>query len=69
MCWVQEGIVEITVAGYRYKLEQGMALQFDALLDHEYNVLEDCKLIITHLKKNVNFFRKKSCRFDRHVLK
>lgn len=55
MCWVQQGMVEITVAGHRYKLEPGMALQFDALLDHEYNVLEDCKLIITHLKKNKRF--------------
>ena len=55
MCWVQEGAVEIFVAGHRYKLEQGMSLQFDALLDHEYNVLEDCKLIITHLKKNKRF--------------
>ena len=55
MCWVQEGVVEIFVAGHRYKLEKGMSLQFDALLDHEYNVLEDCKLIITHLKKNKRF--------------
>ena len=55
MCWVQQGVVEITVAGQRYKLEAGMSLQFDALLDHEYKVLEDCKLIITHLKKNKRF--------------
>ena len=55
MCWVQEGVVEITVAGQKYKLEPGMSLQFDALLDHEYNVLEDCKLIITHIKKNKRF--------------
>ena len=55
MCWVQMGVVEITVAGHRYKLEQGMSLQFDALLDHEYNVLKDCSLIITHIKKNKRF--------------
>ena len=55
MCWVQEGVVEITVAGQKYKLEPGMSLQFDALLYHEYNVLEDCKLIITHIKKNKRF--------------
>lgn len=55
MCWVRRGTVCIEVAHKRYKLSQGMALQFDALLDHKYEVIEDCELIITHLRKNKRF--------------
>ena len=55
MCWVQQGAVEITAAGQKYKLTAGMSMQFDALLDHEYKVLEDCLLIITHLRKSKRF--------------
>jgi hypothetical protein len=55
MCWVQQGAVEVTAAGHKYKLTAGMSMQFDALLDHEYKVLEDCLLIITHLRKSKRF--------------
>ena len=55
MCWVLRGKVAITVAGKRYLLETGTALQFDALLRHEYEVIEDCELVIAHLKKGKRF--------------
>lgn len=55
MCWVQQGAVEITAAGKCYKLTAGMSMQFDALQEHEYKVLEDCLLIITHLRKSKRF--------------
>ena len=55
MCWVLRGKVAITVAGKRYLLETGTALQFDALLRHEYEVIEDCELVIAHVKKGKRF--------------
>ena len=55
MCWVRRGKVAITVADKRYVLEVGAALQFDALLRHEYEVLEDCEIFIAHLKKGKRF--------------
>ena len=32
-----------------------MSLQFDALMPHTYEVLEDCEIIIIHLKKGNRF--------------
>ena len=55
MCWVRRGAISIEVANKKYKLSQGMALQFDALLEHRYEVLKDCELVITHLQKNKRF--------------
>jgi len=55
LCWVRRGRVAITVAGKRYLLGPGTSLQFDALLRHEYEVLEDCELFIAHVKKGKRF--------------
>lgn len=55
MCWVLGGCVKVELANEKYELKGGMAIQFDALLQHSYEVLEDSELIITHIKKGKRF--------------
>ena len=50
-CWVQKGKVKIELPNETCILDAGMSLQFDALMPHSYEVLEDCEIIIVHLKK------------------
>lgn len=54
-CWVLKGKVQIALPQELCTLEAGMSLQFDALMPHTYEVLEDCEIIIIHLKKGNRF--------------
>lgn len=51
ICWVISGKVELIVGTDRHVLKQGEALQFDAVLRHEYHAVEDCKILTLHLHK------------------
>jgi len=51
ICWVISGKVELIVGSDRHVLNQGEALQFDAVLKHEYRAVEDCKILTLHLHK------------------
>ena len=51
ICWVLSGSVEVLVGLDRYVLKEGEAIQFDAMLKHEYIALQDCKLLALHLHK------------------
>ena len=53
--WVLRGRVRFTLPNETHLLEAGQSIQFDALLCHAYEVLEDCELFIAHLKKNKRF--------------
>lgn len=55
LLWVLRGMLKITLPNESYELTAGMSIQFDALLSHSYEVLEDCELIITHLRKGKRF--------------
>lgn len=50
-CWVLSGSIELTVGADKYTLREGEAIQFDAMLEHEYRALQDCKLMLLHLHK------------------
>ena len=50
-CWVLEGSIELKVGMDKYILKAGDAIQFDAMLEHEYRSLEECKLMLLHLHK------------------
>src|SRR5215217_6358028 len=50
-CWVLSGSLELRVGADKYVLKEGDAIQFDAMLEHEYRALEDCKVILLHLHK------------------
>lgn len=54
-CWVLKGRVKIELLNETCILSRGMSVQFDALMPHTYEVLEDCEIIIVHLKKGNRF--------------
>lgn len=55
LLWVLRGILKITLPNESYELTRGMSIQFDALLSHSYEVLEDCELILLHIRKGKRF--------------
>ena len=55
VCWVLEGELEIALPEERHRLGPGDALQFDAILEHTYEVNEDCRVVILHLAKPKRF--------------
>ncbi len=54
-CWVLEGSVKIVLPYETHILNAGDCLQFDALFEHTYEVLEDCRIIIQHIHKQKRF--------------
>ncbi len=55
VCWVLSGKVRFTLPNEKYELASGEAIQFDAILHHTYEALEDCEVIIIHLRKGKRF--------------
>lgn len=55
VCWVRRGRVHIAFSHEQHTLGPGEALQFDAVLPHTYEILEDAELIIAHLAKANRF--------------
>ena len=53
--WVRSGKVQFELPQENYTLQKGDSIQFDALLHHTYQVLEDCEIVIVHLKKDKRF--------------
>ena len=51
VCWVLSGAVMVELPQERQRLDAGQSLQFDAILEHTYQVLEDCRMIIQHISK------------------
>ncbi len=55
LCWVLEGEVDISLPGEHHCLKAGQSLQFDAILEHAYHVVKDCRLMILHIAKSGRF--------------
>ena len=55
ICWVLTGRVRITLPHEQHELGVGDCVQFDAILEHTYEVLEDCEILILHLRKSKRF--------------
>jgi transcriptional regulator with XRE-family HTH domain len=55
LCWVLAGQVRISLPHERQVLAAGQCIQFDAMLEHTYEVLEDCQVLIVHLQKAKRF--------------
>lgn len=55
VCWVLSGRILFRLPSENHPLGPGEAIQFDAILDHTYEALEDCELIIIHLRKDKRF--------------
>jgi transcriptional regulator with XRE-family HTH domain len=55
VCWVLRGAVRVQLPHEQPVLKAGECVQFDAILEHSYEVLEDCQILILHLKKGKRF--------------
>jgi transcriptional regulator with XRE-family HTH domain len=53
--WVLQGRVRVSLPNETHELKVGDAIQFDAILSHTYEVLEDCQIIIIQLRKGKRF--------------
>jgi transcriptional regulator with XRE-family HTH domain len=51
ICWVLTGSVEMIINNEPHVLNKGDAIQFDAVLQHTYRALSDCKILIIHMRK------------------
>lgn len=51
ICWVLAGAIEMILNEERQVLKEGEAIQFDAVLSHTYRALQDCKILILHIRK------------------
>ena len=52
LCWVLKGSLILRLPQEEITLNEGESLQFDAILQHTYEAVTDCELIILHLRKN-----------------
>ena len=55
ICWVLNGTIRISLPHETHDLKEGDALQFDAILEHAYEALEDCEIFIMHIDKGKRF--------------
>lgn len=55
ICWVLEGQVRVVLPHERHVLKAGQCVQFDAILEHTYEVIEACRVLILHQKKAKRF--------------
>jgi transcriptional regulator with XRE-family HTH domain len=55
VCWVVKGKVAFYLPNEKFELRGGEAVQFDALLEHTYEALDDSEIIILHIRKEKRF--------------
>ena len=55
VCWVIKGKMLFHLPHEQNELNAGDAIQFDALLEHTYEAIEDSEFIIIHLRKGKRF--------------
>jgi len=55
VCWVLRGTIRIRLPHEHPVLKAGNCVQFDAIQEHSYEVIEDCQILILHLKKGKRF--------------
>ena len=51
----RKGRLRFSLPNESYELTRGMSIQFDALLPHTYETLEETEIIIVHLRKGKRF--------------
>ena len=55
ICWCFDGRVKITLPNEEHVLEKGRSVQFDAVLEHTYEALSNCRILILHIAKSNRF--------------
>jgi len=53
MCWVLEGALSFMMTHQECIVKAGEAVNFDALLEHTYEAIEDCRIIIVRVAKRI----------------
>jgi transcriptional regulator with XRE-family HTH domain len=55
LCWVLNGRLMFFLPNEKHELTPGDSIQFDALLEHTYEALEDTEMLILHIRKEKRF--------------
>lgn len=55
ICWVLKGRIRLGLPQETHELEEGQSIQFDAIQAHNYEALEDCELMIIHIRKDKHY--------------
>ncbi|MFA5262447.1 MAG: XRE family transcriptional regulator [Opitutaceae bacterium] len=55
VCWIIGGRLRLALPHESFDLGEGMSVQFDAILEHTYEALDDCRFIILHLRKDKRY--------------
>ena len=55
ICWVLKGAVRFTLPHEKHTIKAGNAIQFNAALQHTYEALADCQIVIAHVRKAKRF--------------
>jgi len=55
VCWIIAGRLRLVLPHETFELDEGTSIQFDAILEHTYEALSDCRLIILHLRKDKRY--------------
>lgn len=55
VCWVLEGCIRFELPNEVHLLHAGEALQFDAILHHSYQAVEDSRFLIVQIRKDKRF--------------
>ena len=55
LCWVVKGKLKLFLGDESHILGEGESIQFDALLPHSYETMEQTEVIIVHLRKGKRF--------------
>ena len=55
VCWVLRGTIRIRLPHEQPVLKAGNCVQFDAIQEHSYEVIEACQILILQLKKGKRF--------------
>ena len=55
VCWVLKGCLVFYLPNEKHELRAGESIQFDAMLEHTYEALDDCEIILVHMRKHKRF--------------
>lgn len=55
ICWVLKGAVRLELPNERHELASGESIQFDAIQEHSYEAIEDCEVVIVHIRKDKRY--------------
>ncbi|EDY81767.1 Helix-turn-helix domain protein [Verrucomicrobiia bacterium DG1235] len=55
ICWVLSGKVRLDLPNESHELGAGQSIQFDAIQEHRYEAIEQCEVVIVHIRKEKRY--------------